>query len=105
MAEISGGPSRSDSGRRVVGIERQSGVLDRTRVSVATDRQWASHAPFATVAARSEFTGDRIALLDDSGRVIEAQAQPRELFAGHTLETPWNALQLAFLPDVRCGRI
>ncbi|ABK11933.1 hypothetical protein QZM97_19180 [Burkholderia orbicola] len=78
------------------GLKGQSGVLDRTRVSVATDRQWASHAPFATVAARSEFTGDRIALLDDSGRVIEAQAQPRELFAGHTLETPWNALQLAF---------
>ncbi|MBN3828754.1 hypothetical protein G3O00_34895 [Burkholderia sp. Ac-20384] len=78
------------------GVKGQSGVLDRTRVSVATDRQWASHAPFGTIAARSEFTGDRIALVDASGRVIEALDHPRESFAGHTLETPWNPLQLAF---------
>ncbi|WP_049102703.1 hypothetical protein, partial [Burkholderia cenocepacia] len=63
---------------------------------VATDRQWASHAPFGAPAARSEFTGERIALLDSAGHVLAAREQPRGSFDGHTLETPWDELQLAF---------
>jgi hypothetical protein len=77
-------------------LKGKDGVLSSTTVTVATDRQWASHAPFGTVAARSEFTGDAIALLDDQGRVIEKRTDPRESFADHVLETPWDDLQLAF---------
>ncbi|MEK6424422.1 MAG: hypothetical protein V4801_32960 [Burkholderia gladioli] len=78
-------------------LKGQSGVLEQTRVAVATDRQWASHAPFGSLASRSEFTGDRIALLDGSGQVvIENRDAPRASFEGHTLETPWSPLQLAF---------
>ena len=43
---------------------------------------------------RAAFTGDRIALLDSAGRVRGAGA--RASFDGHTLETPWDELQLAF---------
>ncbi|AEA65116.1 hypothetical protein [Burkholderia gladioli] len=79
------------------GLKGQSGVLDRTGVTVATDRQWASHAPFGALAARSEFTGESIALLDDAEHVVvEAHGAPRASFDGHTLETPWSPLQLAF---------
>ncbi|BEU27470.1 hypothetical protein [Paraburkholderia sp. 22B1P] len=77
-------------------LKGQSGVLDRTTVTVATDRQWASHAPFGTLAAKSEFTRERISLLDEGGNVIQALEKPRGFFEGHTLETSWNALQLAF---------
>jgi len=77
-------------------LKGQSGTLDRTTVTVATDRQWASHAPFGPVAAKSEFTGDRIFLLDREGHAIQALEKPRGSFEGHTLETPWDALQLAF---------
>ncbi|NUY01459.1 hypothetical protein [Paraburkholderia youngii] len=77
-------------------LKGQAGVLDQTTVTVATDRQWASHAPFGTLAERSEFTGNRISLQDTSGRVIETRDHPRTSFDGHTLETPWDALQLAF---------
>ena len=31
-----------------------------------------------------------------AGDVIEALEQPRASFAGHTLETPWTTLQLAY---------
>lgn len=77
-------------------LKGKDGILGTTTVSVATDRQWASHAPFGTLADRSEFTGDRIALLDADGSVLASDDRARDSFAGHTLETPWTDLQLAF---------
>ncbi|KUZ01346.1 hypothetical protein WS50_13420 [Burkholderia territorii] len=77
-------------------LKGQAGVLDRTSVTVATDRQWASHAPFGRLAARSDFAGSRVALLDADEHVIDASDQPRASFDGHVLETSWDALQLAF---------
>ncbi|MFP3605969.1 hypothetical protein [Paraburkholderia sp. SIMBA_053] len=77
-------------------LKGQSGVLDRTTVTVATDRQWASHAPFGTLAAKSEFTAERISLLDQAGDVKQSLEGARDSFDGHTLETPWDPLQLAF---------
>ncbi|MGF6539406.1 hypothetical protein [Paraburkholderia youngii] len=92
-------------------LKGQGGVLDQTSVTVATDRQWASHAPFGSLAARTEFTGDTISLVAESGDIIETTDTPRSSFAGHTLETPWSSLQLAFfetrdaLRDALCGPI
>ncbi|WP_116140207.1 hypothetical protein [Trinickia diaoshuihuensis] len=88
--------ARLVQGGALWGLKGQAGVLENTTVTVATDRQWASHAPFGSLAARSDFTRERIALLDRAGRVIEERVQPRESFSGHTLETPWDPLQLAF---------
>jgi hypothetical protein len=77
-------------------LKGKGGVLDHTTVTVATDHQWASHAPFGDVAARSDFTAGRIALLDGDDAVVAAADEPRALFGGHTLMTPWDDLQLAF---------
>jgi hypothetical protein len=88
--------ARLVQGGALWGLKGQAGVLDSTTVTVATDRQWASHAPFGPVAARSEFTRNRIALLDQTEHVLQERENPRASFEGHTLETPWNALQLAF---------
>lgn len=77
-------------------IKSQPGVLDTTTVTVSTDRQWASHEPFGTLASRSDFTGRRIALLDAANQVLQERMQPRTSFEGHKLETPWDPLQLAF---------
>jgi hypothetical protein len=77
-------------------LKGQPGILERSTVTVATDRQWASHAPFGALAARSEFTGNGIALLDAAGGVVQRRANARASFDGHTLQTPWDALQLAF---------
>ncbi|WP_412529514.1 hypothetical protein [Burkholderia lata] len=88
--------ARLVQGGALWGLKGHAGVLDDATVTVATDRQWASHAPFGALAARSEFTGERIALLDSAGRVLAAREAPRGSFDGHTLETPWDELQLAF---------
>ncbi|MFP3756222.1 hypothetical protein SB751_20210 [Cupriavidus sp. SIMBA_020] len=77
-------------------LKGQDGVLEKTTVTVATDTQWASHSPFGTIAARSEFTGYRVALMDGAGQVLQERNEPRASFDGHALETPWDALQLAF---------
>jgi hypothetical protein len=78
------------------GLKGQEGVLTETTVTVATDRQWASHAPFGKLATRSDFTRDRISLLDGNDNLIEERTDPRRSFEGHTLETAWDTLQLAF---------
>jgi hypothetical protein len=77
-------------------LKGQGGLLDDTSVTVALDEIHASHAPFGTIAARSDYRPERVALLDDAGAVVEALDQPRASFAGHTLETPWTAPQLAY---------
>lgn len=78
------------------GLKGKDGILATTTVVVATDRQYASHAPFGHKAVRSEFTGERISLLDGAGNVLESRDDPRASFAGHELTTPWDDLQLAF---------
>jgi predicted NUDIX family NTP pyrophosphohydrolase len=45
---------------------------------------------------RSENVADRVALESPTGEVLEELREPRATFAGHTLETPWSALQLAY---------
>lgn len=72
------------------------GLLDVTVVTVDLRHQHASHAPFGGGSRKSSFRPDRVALLTDAGEEIEALAQPRASFAGHTLETPWSELQLAY---------
>jgi hypothetical protein len=58
--------------------------------------EWASHAPFGASGARSRFEPHRVALESPTGEVLEELREPRASFAGHTLETPWSALQLAY---------
>jgi len=65
-------------------------------VTVATDRQWASHAPFGATGLRSSFSQDRVAIESEDGRVVQELLAPRASFAGHQLSTPWTDLQLAF---------
>jgi hypothetical protein len=56
----------------------------------------ASPWPFGPSDRRSRFEPHRVALEDANGNVIEELAQPRSSFKGHTLETPWSDLQLAY---------
>ena len=65
-------------------------------VIVATDRQWASHAPFGATGLRSSFSRERVAIESEDGRVVQELLAPRASFAGHQLSTPWTDLQLAF---------
>lgn len=66
------------------------------RMSVTLQQQWASVQPFGAPDQRTDFTADRVAIEKLDGRVVAELAHPRDSFAGHELETPWNPLQRAY---------
>jgi hypothetical protein len=77
------------------GAKGRAGVLDDVTVTVDLRREKVSHRPFGSWNRRSRFEPQRVALETASGEVVEEVLQPRSSFKGHTLETPWNDLQLA----------
>jgi hypothetical protein len=77
-------------------LKGQPGILDDVVVTASLHQERASHRPFGAPDRRSSFTPERVAIVRDDGAVVEALDQPRASFAGHTLETPWSTLQLAY---------
>jgi hypothetical protein len=77
-------------------VKGQAGTLDRTTVTVGLKIEWASHSPFGAVGRKSRFEPGRVAIESTDGVVLEEIRQPRQSFAGHTLQTPWTELQLAY---------
>lgn len=78
------------------GLKGKAGVLDDTTVCVDLRQEHASHAPFGDANRKSSFGPDLVTLTTPDGHVIDTLASPRASFAGHTLETPWDDLQLAY---------
>jgi hypothetical protein len=78
------------------GLKGQQGVLDDVFVTASLHEERVSHRPFGATDRRSAFTPERVAIVTDTGTVIDAMDQPRASFTGHILETPWTTLQLAY---------
>jgi hypothetical protein len=74
----------------------QPGVLDDVVVTASLHEERVSHRPFGAPDRHSAFAPERVAIETDDGTVLEELEQPRASFAGHTLETPWSTLQLAY---------
>jgi hypothetical protein len=83
-------------GGAVWGLKGQQGVLDDVFVTARLHEERVSHHPFGAADRRSAFAPGRVAIETDDGTLVEALDQPRASFAGHTLETPWTTLQLAY---------
>lgn len=77
-------------------LKRQQGVLDDVRVRVGLRKEWASHRPFGALGLRMSFEPYRVAIETAEGRHVEELPRPRDSFEGHSLETPWSRLQLAY---------
>jgi hypothetical protein len=77
-------------------VKGKAGVLDKTSVSVGLRTEWASHSPFGTSTRKTRFEPDRVAIESADGTTLEELRYPRLSFAGHTLQTPWTDLQLAY---------
>ena len=56
----------------------------------------ASHSPFVKPHLRTSFEPHRVAIETMDGHVIQERLTPRDSFAGHALDTPWDQLQLAY---------
>jgi len=77
-------------------LKGQKGVLDGVVVTASLHDERVSHRPFGAPDRHSAFTPGRVAIETDDGTVLESLDQPRASFAGHTAETPWSTLQLAY---------
>ena len=84
-------------------IKGQAGTLDKTNVTVSLRNEWASHSPFGAVGRSSRFGPNRCPIEATDGSVLDELRQPRQSFAGHTLQTPWTELQLAYFAGYAMG--
>ncbi|OBC16447.1 hypothetical protein A5784_26970 [Mycobacterium sp. 852013-50091_SCH5140682] len=84
------------SGGKLWGIKGQPQDATPRRMSVTLHRQWASVQPFGAPDQKTDFTADRVAIEKLDGHVVAELRSPRDSFAGHVLETPWNPLQRAY---------
>jgi hypothetical protein len=77
-------------------MKGQDGIINDSRVTVELHREWASHTPFGGVDRRSVLEPSRVAIESTSGVILSERLDPRNSFSGHTLQTPWDDLQLAY---------
>lgn len=77
-------------------VKGHGGKLDETNVTVDLREEWASHHPFGSDEKTSYFRPSKVQIKDYAGALLEELNDPRSSFAGHTLETPWTELQLAY---------
>jgi hypothetical protein len=75
-----------------------SAIHDGSTVQVALHEQRVWHRPLPRAGLRTHFRPDRVAIETDIDKpeVVESLSFPRSSFSGHTLETPWSHLQLAY---------
>ncbi|MBV7696380.1 hypothetical protein [Streptomyces sp. TRM70350] len=84
------------SGGALWALKGHEGIFDSATVRVDLRRQRASHSPFRAPDLRTSFTADRVTVVNDRGEVQAERLAPRDAFAGHTLETPWDDLHVAY---------
>jgi len=77
-------------------LKGQENTLKDVNVTVHLRNEWTEHSPFRRADQHTSFQPDRIAIESSDGEVLHERVNPRESFKGHTLETPWDDLQLAY---------
>lgn len=59
-------------------------------------RQWTSVAPFGAPEWRMVWVPERVVIEKNTGEVMAERDNPREAFTGHSWETSWDPLHLAY---------
>jgi len=77
-------------------IKGVPGIVDDGDVTVWIKDQRTSLWPFTGANLKTVYSPQRVGIETLDGDVTEVLDEPRASFAGHTLETPWTALQLAY---------
>ncbi|MGF6959635.1 hypothetical protein [Paraburkholderia youngii] len=78
------------------GLKGQQGFIGPSHVATSLHYQRASHSPFLDPAHRTAFNAEHVAIETQDGLLVEDRENTRRSFAGHTLETPWDRIQLAY---------
>jgi hypothetical protein len=66
------------------------------RMSVSTQREWASVTPFGADDQRTDFTAERIAIEKLDGTVVKERHHPAEHAEGKDVDAEWDALDRAY---------
>jgi len=69
---------------------------DPRRMTVWLHEQRSSVLPYGAPDQRTMFTPDRIAIEKVDGTVVAERFAPTDSFAGHQMNTPWDALHRAY---------
>ena len=77
-------------------IKQVPGIVDDGEFTVWIKDQRTSLRPFTAPGLKTAYTPGRVGIETLDGDVVEVLEKPRSSFAGHSLETPWTALQLAY---------
>lgn len=84
------------AGGALWGLKGQDGILDAYTATLDLHRQSSIHAPFGEEGLRATYAPDRVSIERDGGQVVEERTAPRDSFAGHVLDTPWDRLHAAY---------
>jgi len=71
-------------------------VLKNVHVTATAGHQWISYRPFISENMRSSCTPDHTVIETLDRKPIKDRRNPRAAFDGHTVETPWDDLNLAY---------
>src|SRR5258708_25529961 len=66
------------------------------RMTVATQREWASVFPYGADDQRTDFTANRIAVEKVDGTVVQERLRPSEHAEGKAVDAPWDVLDRAY---------
>src|SRR4029077_13559152 len=66
------------------------------RMTVWLHEERSSVLPYGALDQRTMFTPDRIAVEKLDGTVVAERRVPKDSFAGHQMNTPWDALHRAY---------
>jgi hypothetical protein len=66
------------------------------KVSAATKRELTTARPSGNPDWKMTFVPDRVVIEDGKGAVVAERRHPRNAFAGHSYETPWNPVHRAY---------
>ena len=94
---LAGVSARLIQGGAFWAVKGHPGLLEDVVVTANLYGERVSHRPFGAPDRYSAFAPpERVAIEQDDGTVVDALEQPRATFAGHTIETPWSRVQLAY---------
>jgi hypothetical protein len=71
-------------------------IPNLTEVTVTLHEETSSISPFGQPDWHASFMPDRVAIETTKGNVVRERSDPRASFAGHVLDTPWDALHRAY---------
>lgn len=70
--------------------------LEPCQIAVWLHEERSSMLPYGAADQRASFTPDRVAIEKLDGTVVAERLSPADSFAGHQMNTPWDALHRAY---------